>query len=248
MASLEGLKTRAILTKGVVVSNGADTPIQIRLKYVGAVSVTSVTVTTGTNIVTVTTEASGTVTKTYTFATYTTVGALADQINSDGLFEAKVLDALRSDATTGGNYQIDGAITSGTDSNGNTVWDMLTDTSVFKAVTATITYSRAIGTGILGRSHRVHLQEISYFGTLGGAGANLVRVYIRRGTGVGAGANTETQVYGDTSVSATATKINWDLGMAKISGGDGDSIIVRLQDGTSLSDTALVLRAIGQVE
>ncbi len=54
--------------------------------------------------------------------------------------------------------------------------------------------------------------------------------------------------YGDTSVSATATKIDFALGFGKITGKDGDELIVRLQDGTSLSDTALVLRAIGILE
>ncbi len=129
MASFDGLQVRSLLSRGVVVSNGADTPIAIRLRYVGTGSATSVTITTATNIVTVSAETSGTVTNTYAFATYTTIGALADQINSDGLFEAKVLDALRADST-GSSYFVTGAITAGTDSNGIVVWDCLCDTEI----------------------------------------------------------------------------------------------------------------------
>ena len=241
MASLDGLKVRKLLERGVVVQEGADTPIQIRMRYIGAGSVTSVTVTTGTSIVTVTVEPTGTVTKTYAFATFTTVGALADQINSDGLFEVKVLDALRSDATTGGNYQINGAIVAGTDANGVAVYDVLTDTSVYKAVTACLTNARNFDRSKISESHRVHLQAIQYWATLGGAGTNLVRIYLRR-KGV------ETQIFGEISVSATSTTINFAGGLGDITGNDGDEIIARLQDGTSLADAGLSFRITGILE
>lgn len=238
MASLDSLNVRAILSRGTVVSQTADTPIAIRLKYVGTGSVTSVTVTTATNIVLVTSDGG---TDTYAFSTYTTVGSLADAINGDGIFECKVIDALRSDLTASSYFLENTAITAGTDTNGVTVYDVHVDTSVYKAVTSCITNKRDFNTTKLSESHRVHLQAIQYFATLGGAGAGLVKVYIRRG-------KTETLVYSTTSVSATATTITFASGLGKITGLDGDEIVVRLQDGTSLSDTALAFAAIGILE
>lgn len=244
MASLESLKTRAVAKAGTTVSVIADTPIMLRLRYVGAGTVTSVTPTTATNLVTVTAEASGTVTKTYTFATYTTVGALADAINADGLFEVKVLDALRSDVTTASNIVENTAITAGVDANGIVVYDLHADTSVNKFITACLTGTRNFNTARLYKTgHRVNLQEITYFATLGGAGVNLVRVYARNGVN-----GAEVQVYGRKSVSATLTTLTFALGMGQISSADGAELIVRLQDGTSVADAAAELNIVGSIE
>lgn len=186
-------------------------------------------------------------TDTYTFATYDTIGKLVGKINTDGIFQAKVLDALNSDVTTA-SYFVTGAITAGTDSNGVVVWDMLTDTSVYKALTATLTGNRDWDTNWFNAekvgSHRAVLQEFAYYATLGAAADNRARVYIRRGTP----GSTETQVFGDLSVSATKTTTNFASGQGFISGKDGDEIVVRLQDGTSLADSAAFLRAVGYVE
>jgi hypothetical protein len=245
MASRDSLDVRKLLETGVVVQQSADTPIALRMRYVGTGSATSVTVNTATTLVTVSVETSGTVTKTYTFGTTPgcgTVGGLADAINSDGLFEVKVLDALRSDVTTASYFTLGTTlITPGMDANGVQVWDATCDTSVYKAVTSCITNARNFNTLKLSTSHRVHLQEIKYYATLGGANSNLVRVYLRRG-------NVETQVFGELSVSAAATTINFASGYGKISGKDGDEIIARLQDGTSLADAALSFRAVGILE
>lgn len=238
MSSLEALRTRHYAAKGVVVRTGADTPIAIRMKYIGTGTVTSVTVTTGTSLVNITSDGG---TDTYAFATYTTIGALCDAINKDGIFEAYVVDALRSDATTGGNYQINGAIAAGTDENGVVCWDMLVDTSVSKMITAALTPFRNFDAIKEGRGHVFHLQGINYFATLGGAGANLVRVYLRK-KGV------ESQVFGAISASAADTAITFAAGAGKITSQDGGEIIVRLQDGTSVSDTALYLQAVGLYE
>ena len=236
---------RYLLRSGVVQSSGADTPVAIRLRYVGTGTVTSVTTTTGTNIVLITTDG---LTDTYTFATYATIGALAAAINADGIFQAKVLDALNSDATTGGNYQVNGLITAGADSNGVAVWDMLTDTSVALNVTATLTGNRDWDNNWFNSEkvgqHRAVLQSVYYFGTLGVAAANSVRVYVRRGLP----GNVETKVLGLLSVSATGTTLSFASGSGMISGRDGDEIIVRVLDSASISDTALNLQAIGYLE
>lgn len=243
MPSFDGLQARAMLATGVSQFAIADTPVAIRIRKVGAETATSVTVTTATNIVLV----GSTTTDTLAFATYTTVGLLADAINATGRWEAKVLDALRSDLTASSYFVENTAVTAGVDANGVTIWEVHPDTSVYKAVTTTLKVDRDFD--VLPRGHRVHLQEIKYFATLGGAGTNLVRVYRRRGS-------TETQIFGATSVSATATTINWASGYGKISGkeamgpGNGitDELVVRLQDATSISDTALNLTAIGIIE
>lgn len=239
MASFDGIQARQALASGVAQFVIADTPVALRIRKVGPESAVSVTVTTATNIVLV----GSVTTDTYAFATYTTVGALADKINSDGRWEAKVLDALRSDATGSSYFVENTAVTSTTDANGVVCWEVHPDTSVFKAVTSTLKVNRDFD--VSEKGHRVHLNEIRYFATLGGAGANLLRVYRRRG-------KVETQIYGETSVSATATTINWASGLGKISGKEyavgTDELVVRLQDGTSVADAAANLRIIGTIE
>lgn len=244
MASLEGVQARYILRTGVVQQSRADTPIAIRLRYVGSGTVTSVTTTTATNIVMVTSDGG---TDTYTFATYDTVAKLVGAINADGIFQAKVLDALNSDATTSSNF-VTGVVTAGTDSNGVVVWDVLQDTSVSLQITATLTGNRDWDTNWFNSekvgSHRAVLQEFAYFATLNGAEENAARVYIRRGTP----GKTEVQVFGDASVTGTLTTTNFASGQGMISGKDGDEIVVRVQNATSISDTGLFLRAVGYLE
>lgn len=229
MASLDSILSRSYRATGQSVYAVTDSPVAIRMRYVGKTSATSVTVTTATNVVTVSNEAGTTTTKTYAFATYTTVGAVADAINADGIFEAKVLDVLRSDASA--SKLVDGAITSSHDGVGNTIWDATVDTSTLKAFYATIGVRDFLGK-MLEKTFRPHLQEVKYNVTLGGAGANLVNFYIRKPNG------TETKVWTGTSVSATAETINFAAGVGKISGYDGDMIVTQIKDGTSITDAA----------
>jgi len=238
MSSYDSLSVRQLLSRGTVVSQVADSPIALRMRYVGTGTLTSITITTATNLVVVSTDGG---TDTYAFATYTTIGALADAINGDGIIECKVIDALRSDLTASSYFLENTALTVTSDSNGVACYDAHVDTSVYKAVTSCITNMRDFNTANLSKSHRVHLQSIQYFATLGGAGANLLRVYLRRG-------KTETQIYGTTSVSATNTTVTFASGVGKITGNNGDEIIVRLQDGTSLADAALAFAAVGILE
>jgi hypothetical protein len=245
MASFEGTYARYLLRSGVVQSSVADTPVAMRLRYVGTGTVTSVTTVTGTSITAITTDGG---TDAYAFATYTTLGALAAAINADGIFQAKVLDALNSDATTGGNYQVTGAIVAGADSNGTVVWDMLTDTSVALNITATLTGNRDWDSNWFNAEkvggHRPVLQSIYYLADVGTAAANSVRVYIRRGLA----GRVETKVLGQLSVDNTGTTLSFASGAGMISGRDGDEIIVRVLDAGTLSDTGLVLQAIGYLE
>lgn len=223
MSSLNSVLTRQALASGTVLQVGSDTPVAIRLKKKTAGSVTSVTVTTATNIVMITSDGG---TDTYAFATYTTVGALVDKINDDGIFEAKVLDCLRSQATA--SKFVDGAIASGTDENGVVIWDVLNDTSAVLELGICLSPARNFDAI---KGHRVHLQEIVYSVNMGTAAADSVQIYKRRGT-------TETKIYGTLSVDTTETTIRFANGEGKISGAPDEEIFVRVKDAATLADAA----------
>ncbi len=257
MASLEGTFTRYLLRQGVVVQKtgtAGNRPVAIRMRYKGTGTVTSVTTAAGT-LVTVSVAGTGQATegtKTYTFASDSpTIASLVGNINADGIFEAKVLDALNADVTP--SYFVTGAITATYDSNGVRQWDLTVDPNVqlsagVYGITVCLTGNREWDNNFFTPEkvgqHRVVLQEVDYYATLGGAADNLVRIYVRRGLP----GHTETQIFGALSVSGTLTAITFASGQGFISGKDGDEIIVRVQDGTSISDTALFLRATGYLE
>ncbi len=230
MASLDFAKTRRILAKEVVGQVGDDQGVVIRLKYVGKGSVTSVTVTTATNIVTVSVELGVTVTKTYAFASYATVGALVDAINADGLFEGRVLDGLRSFATA--SSFVDGAI-----SLSNGYFDVLNDTSAsLKQAYRLAVFDREVGVNYkLYNQHRVTLKEIVTNVTLGGgADANALKIYECGKGGV------EKLIYQTTPTSGSVATINWASGQGGITAADGNDIVVVVSDGTSVTGTITV--------
>jgi hypothetical protein len=221
MSSLDSLLTRKALAQGVVVQAGTDEPVALRLRYIGTGSVTSVTVTTGTNIVMVTTDGG---TDTYAFATFATLGTLADAINKDGIFEAKVIDDLRSSATA--TQYVNGAITAGTDANGVVVWDVKLDTS------AALRIVESLGIRDFDQPKRkVALREIVYSVNMGTAAADSVQVWLRRGT-------IETKIMGLLSVDTTETTIRFANGEGVISTRDGDEIVVLVKDAAALADAA----------
>jgi len=237
MSSLDSLLTRKAMTKGEVAQVGTDEPVAIRIKALAAAgAITSVTVTTGTGIVFISANGG---TDSYEFGTYTTVGALVDAINADGMFEAKVLDTLRSYATD--DQFADGAITAST-TDGVSYYDVLVDTSEAKYFAYRLTTSRAVGETKPKGSRRVHLQEFVYYATLGNAAADDVQVWECE-EGV------ETQKMGLLSVSATKTTENFASGEGRLSSGVGKDLVVILVDNTSLADSAdNFLRVIGEVE
>lgn len=237
MASLDSVQTRQILSRGAVQQCGTDSPVAIRLRYVGTGTVTSVTVTTGTNIVMVTSDGG---TDTYAFGTYATVGALVDAINADGIFEARVLDSLRSEATA--TQFVDGAITASVIYNAantaQTVWDVKVDTSAAGYFAVCLSFDRGFD-GVRG-AHRVKLQEVKYLMNLGTAGTVLI---YDRFKGV------ETLVFSEAAVDNTATSITFASGEGNITVADGHEIVVHIQDTGTLSDAATnFLRAVGVLE
>ncbi len=261
MASLESLQTRALLKKGAVQQVANLTSYPVRLKYIGAGSVTSVVVTTGTAIVLTTVEGGTTYTQSYPFAaglTYNTIGKLVDAINAGAstesatpatnpgiLWEAKVMDGLRSHTTTSKVVGAPTTLAAKTILTGGgiseEVYDVAYDTTVAAPYVAVrLTYDRGFLKGQK-KQHRVSLQEIEYLATLGSAIAGGLKVYEVEGT-------TETEVWSGTPVgTGTLTNKNFASGEGKITANDGNDLVVVMAGNGTVASTA-VLAAIGEIE
>lgn len=235
MPSLEALQTRSYLKRGVIGQVADDQSALIVLKYIGTGSVTSVTVTTATDITMVTSDGG---TDAYTWASYTTVGALVNAINKDGIFQAKIMDCLSTTAT-GSGLAIAGVLTA--DANGE--YKMMSDTSNALFMAYRITYDRTFGTSVkLRNGHRVSLKEIVTNVTLGGgADANGLAVYECTPNGNSAPyAGAETVIYQKTPTSGSAATINWASGQGEITGEEGNDLLIIVSDGTSVTGTLTV--------
>ena len=225
MGSLDSAQVRALLAEPMVESVVDDGPVSIRMKYIGSGTVTSVTVTTATNLVNVTSDGG---TDTYAFATYTTVGTLLDAVNGDGIFECRILDSLRTDGVNASEL-VDGAKTI----TASGYYDLTVDTSIEKALTYRVAFDRDVRAQRASGAHRVKLQEIIYYADVNAALANGVQVWKWDKD-----AKTETQLLRRASVDATATTINFASGEGSMTAGWGNELIVRVQDTTSLTDSA----------
>ena len=233
------LRTRELLKKGVVRQVGTDLPVAIRLHYIGTGTVTSVTVTTATNIVMVTSDGG---TDTYAFSGYTTVGALVDAINGDGIFEAKVLDSIRSEATA--SQFVDGAITAATDIRdgfGNDLYyDVKVDTDAADYFAVRLTYDYGFNKSKHATNHRVALQEINYTIDFGTAGT--IDIYEVDGT-------VETKIGWVAAADANNTSVTFASGQGKITANEGNDLVVYANDGGNLANAATnFLRVVGEIE
>lgn len=239
--SLDSLVTRKSLTTGVVGHLVADAPVAIRLKFkrksaTSSVGITSITTTTAVDITVVYTDAT---TSVWDFATYDTVGKLVDKINSEGYFEAKVLDTLRAYATT--SQFVDGAISAGM-VNGVAVWDVKVDTSVAFYIAYRLSPTRrSFSSGKL-ETHRAAIQEVVYYATVGTAAIDSFQIWdCYKGN--------EDKVYSAASVKGTKTTVSWTNTDAKLQTlGDNHELVVVVKDAASLADSALFLRVVGEIE
>lgn len=233
MSSLDTLKIRALTGSGVVLQAGTDTSVAIRVRKIGAETATSVTPTPATDIVLV----GSTTTDTIAFATYTTLGAVVDKINATGRWEAKILDALRSQASA--STLLTGAITASSDENGLVIYDVMNDTSTALEVAVCLSPKRNFDAP---KGHRVHLTEVVYSVNMGTAAADSFQVYKRNGA-------IETKVFGVLSVDTTSTTLNFALGFGKLSAGTDEEFIVRVKDAATLADAAgNFVRVVGIIE
>lgn len=236
MASMEGLKTRALLASGVATYTATDKAVAIRMRYIGTGSVTSVATINATSVTTITSDGG---TDAFAFATYTTIGAVVDAINAAGIFEAKAVDVLRSAASAGA--LLAETITSPTsDEFGNNVFDVKVDTSLSFNIASCLSASR--GFDGLTAGHRVHLQAIAYVANMGTAANDQLKVYARNCT-----TKAERLIYSGLSVDTTATAVTFASGLGKISSKDNEELIVSITDAASLADGAY-MQLIGIVE
>ena len=230
MASLDSVLIRQALASGVVRQTTNDLSVGLRLRYVGTGTVTSVDATTGDNITLVTSDG---LTDVYLFSAYTTVGAVADAINADGIFEAKVVDCLRSEGSD--DFFLTATITSTTDVDGIRVWDLVIDDN------GAATFSCNLSPDQLRwdrpSDHRVHLQEI-YYNVTHTAAATTLRVYQRTKAGV------ETLLFAMLGVNATNTTVTFASGEAKITGETDADLIVQVT-GTVTNATTNMIRVAG---
>lgn len=237
MGSLDSARTRQIETQGVAGTVVDDTPVALRLKYTGTGTVTTVALTTTTDIVLTTSDGGA---ETFAFATYTTMGALRDAIDASAYWSCEILDSLRADLTASSPFVNNATISISADG----YYDALIDTSVYKAITYRAKVDRGVGSTRPSGAHRVKLQEILYYANVSAASANGVRVYEWN-----AAKKTETQIYRRASVDATETAITFASGQGTITSGWGNDLIIRVLDGTSLTDSASnFLTAVYQVE
>lgn len=238
MSSLNSLQANQILAKGTILSFGTDGPVAIRIRKIGTETATSVTVTTATNIVLV----GSTTTDTLAFATYTSVGTVVDAINATGRWEAKILDARRSQLSA--STLLDGAITAGYDGNSNTVYDVKQDTSTALLIGACLSPHRDFD---LPNGHRVHLLQIRYAVNMGTAAADSVQGWKRKATNSGSGP--ETQLISKLSVDTTDTTISWASGVGKITLNPDEEIFVLVKDAATLADaTSNYVEVTGVIE
>lgn len=244
MASKDSLEVRKLAAVGKVVQRGDDAPIALRLRYKGTGTVTSVTLTTATNLVIITSDGG---TDTYTFGSGSgTMGLLADKINADGVFDAKLLDCLRADVTTASNFLENTAITASTDDNGVVVYDLHVDTSIPDYATVCLSPFANMDAP---KGHRVQVKELSYYENVNSASAASVLLYRRASAPNGGRDGTEVLLYSATSVDATITNINWASGEGYISGLENDELIFRVKDATSITDDAAnYVRIVGVIE
>ena len=235
MASLDSLQIRNLMKKGEVRQVNTDTPIAVRLKYIGTGTITSVTVDTATDLEMITSDGG---TDTYAFATYDTIGKLVDAINADGIFKAKVLDSVRSEAT--GTQFVNGAITAASE-DGVSYYDVEVDTDAADYFAVRLTFDRGFDKAHKA-NRRINLQEIKYLMNVGTVAVDAVKIYEVDGT-------TETLLMTDLSVDNSATSITFASGEGFISAKDGNDIVVKIDDSGNLADsTGNYLRAIGTIE
>jgi len=239
MASLDSLLTRQALEKGVVRQVLLDKAIGLRLRYIGTSDVSSVTVSTAASLILITVA----VTDTFLFDDpgaggryYTTLGALCDDINATGRWEAKIIDALRSEDPD--SFFINGAVTAGTDENGVVCYDVLVDTSAAETMAACLS---PIGPNLdMPKGHRVHLLGINY-AVDNTAGPATLKIYKRKGM-------FETLLYSSTNIDdGTLTSVSWVSGHGMISGGVDEELIVFF-DGTVVDAATLYISLIGLYE
>lgn len=244
MSSLNALQTRALAAEtkqGRVLDDGS---VAIRIAYTGtSTSAPVISVITATSL-TLTTSLGATV---FTFATFSTLALLTAAINSglgDGGvgaagkgFTARIMDALPSTVTTASNLVVSAGLVSTTVA-GETVYDVMLDTSTTKMVAFRVSMDRNINVAKPWRGHRVKLNNFVYNVNVSLAEAGAVRVYEYSKL-----SGATTLVWAATSVDATNTTV--DFATVPMTAAEGSEYIVAITDGTSVTDAAANFLQVG---
>ena len=168
-------------------------------------------------------------TDSYAFGTYITYGAVVDAINADGIFDAKILDGLRSKASANTLLGAPTTYAAKQDANGSTYYDILQDTSASLQYAACLSPHEFFGKPA---GHRVSLKEIKYAINMGTAAVDSVQLWTRTASGI------ETQHAGWLSVDTTETTINWASGDGYFTANADEDIIVLVKDAATMGDAA----------
>ena len=233
MASLDQALTKQALAKGKVRRITNDLAVGLRIRYIGTSTVTTVAATQATSLVFTT----AAVTDTYLFSGYSTLGALCDKINAEGRWEAKVMDALRSE-NPDDFFVTNADITATTDENGEPCYDLAIDTDA--AATFSCVLSPADNFDAP-EGHRVSLIEIDYlvnntaaFDTL-----SIVKRIISTGQ--------EVVIYAATNTDNSAASLTFASGNGKITAGWDEELVVYF-DGTVVNAADGYIQCIGIYE
>ena len=232
MASYDSILTRKALGKGIVRQVTNDLAVGLRLRYIGTGTVTSVTPTQATNVVLITSDGG---TDTYLFSSYSTLGALSDAINADGIFESIVMDALRSENPD--DFFVSGAVSSTVDPDGISVWDLVIDTS--EATTFSCLLSPTKPRWDQPAGHRISLQSILYF-VDNTAAIDGLTVWQRNGT-------VESELFHMLNVDATETEVDFANGQGEVTA-DWDTELIVQFDGTVVNHASGSIRLTGTFE
>lgn len=250
MPSLDMARTRHELARGVMGQSFVDGCVQFKLKYVGGGKVTSVIVTTATDITMISVKDGVTYTDAFRWVgaapNYITVGAIVEAISATGRWQARTMDALTT-TTLGAASTVDGTIT--VDAKGE--YNILSDTSTAgqRYLAYRLTYDRTFGTSDSFRdSHRVSLKEIVTSFTLGATDANGLKIYECTPPGNAVPYSlAEVLVYQVTPTSGAPATISWASGKGSITAKEGNDLLVIVTDATSF-DAAAVLTINGELE
>jgi hypothetical protein len=233
MASQDFLQMRHLAAEEKMIQVVDDGPVVLRIKHVGTGSTQAPTVVLSStaSLITLTDAASDAKTVDLSASAYNTVGEVCDYINGLASWECKVLDALRSDASD--NVFIDGSVTAGV-AEGETVFDIKSDTGNLTAYRLRITYDRSVGGLKPKGGHRIILKEWTY-NIDHTAAAGVAKMYEVTDNG-----KTETKIWsGPLSVDATATTYDFGDG---ITPGEGNDIVIAF-DGTVVNAAGNFIQA-----
>ena len=233
MSSQDFLQVRALAAEQKFIHFADNGPVVFRLKEKAGSTGTPTVVISGTQAVLTLTDSAGTATAIdLTAAAYNTVGEVADYINGLGTWTCKVLDALRSDSVN--NKLVTDSSVSASVAEGETVFDVTSDTGRLTAYRMRITYDRSASSTKPKGSHRVTLKTITYY-LDHTAAAGVCKLYE-----VTNGGKTETLVYSSPlTVDNTATTLDFGDG---ITPGEGNDFVIAF-DGTVVDAAANYLEA-----